>query len=35
VQLTAGERASLFDHNLLSYGEARTRIARYEAEGVP
>jgi serine/threonine protein phosphatase PrpC len=35
VQLTAGERAKLFDHHLLSYDDARARIARYEAEGVP
>jgi serine/threonine protein phosphatase PrpC len=35
VQLTAGERAELFDHQLLSYEDARARIGRYEAEGVP
>jgi PPM family protein phosphatase len=35
VQLSAGERADLFDHALLSYDEARDRIAPYEAEGVP
>jgi PPM family protein phosphatase len=35
VQLTAGERADLFDHHLLSYDDARARIAPYEAEGVP
>jgi PPM family protein phosphatase len=35
VQLSADERADLFDHALLSYDEARDRIAPYEAEGVP
>ena len=35
VQLTPGERADLFDHDLMSYDEARDRIAPYEAEGVP
>ena len=35
VQLTDAERSALFDHSLLSYDEARARLARYEAEGVP
>jgi PPM family protein phosphatase len=35
VQLSAAERAALFDHDLVSYEEARDRIAPYEAEGVP
>ena len=35
VQLSADERADLFDHALMSYDEARDRIAPYEAEGVP
>jgi PPM family protein phosphatase len=35
VQLTPDERAELFDHDLMSYDEARDRIAPYEAEGVP
>jgi PPM family protein phosphatase len=35
VQLTPEERADLFDHDLMSYDEARDRIAPYEAEGVP
>ena len=35
VQLTQGERAQLFDHDLLSYDEARAELARYEEEGVP
>jgi serine/threonine protein phosphatase PrpC len=35
VQLTPGERAALFDHDLLSYDAAREEVARYEAEGVP
>jgi serine/threonine protein phosphatase PrpC len=35
VQLSPDERAHLFDHALLSYDEARDRIAPYEAEGVP
>jgi serine/threonine protein phosphatase PrpC len=30
--LSAGERAALFDHELLSYDEARARIAPYEEE---
>jgi hypothetical protein len=35
VQLGEQERAQLFDHDLLSYDDARTELARYEAEGVP
>jgi PPM family protein phosphatase len=35
VQLTAAERDGLFDHSLVSYDEARERVARYEREGVP
>ncbi len=35
VQLSPDERANLFDHDLMSYDEARDRIAPYEAEGVP
>jgi hypothetical protein len=35
VQLTRGERAELFDHDLLSYDEARAELSRYEEEGVP
>jgi protein phosphatase len=35
VQLTQGERAELFDHDLLSYDEARAELSRYEEEGVP
>jgi serine/threonine protein phosphatase PrpC len=35
VQLTQGERAALFDHDLLSYEEARAELFRYEEEGVP
>jgi PPM family protein phosphatase len=35
VQLSPDERAELFDHALMSYDEARDRIAPYEAEGVP
>jgi len=35
VQLTQGERADLFDHDLLSYGKARAQLSRYEEEGVP
>lgn len=34
-QLSTGERADLFDHDLLSYDEARARIAGYEAEAGP
>jgi PPM family protein phosphatase len=35
VQLTQGERAELFDHNLVSYDTARAEVGRYEQEGVP
>jgi PPM family protein phosphatase len=35
VQLDEQERAGLFDHDLLSYDDARAELARYEAEGVP
>jgi PPM family protein phosphatase len=35
VQLDEQERAQLFDHDLLSYDDARAELARYEAEGVP
>jgi protein phosphatase len=35
VQLSVAEREGLFDHSLVSYDEARDRIAPYEAEGVP
>jgi PPM family protein phosphatase len=35
VQLTQGERAELFDHDLLSYDDARAELSRYEEEGVP
>jgi serine/threonine protein phosphatase PrpC len=35
VQLTESERAALFDHDLLSYDQARDELARYEEEGVP
>jgi len=35
VQLNEQERAGLFDHDLLSYDDARAELARYEAEGVP
>ena len=35
VQLSAAERAALFDHDLESYDAARGELARYEAEGVP
>lgn len=35
VQLTPGERADLFDHDLVSYDDARARVAHYEQEGVP
>ncbi len=34
-QLTGGERADLFDHDLLSYDEARARVAGYEVETTP
>ncbi len=35
VQLTEPERKSLFNHDLISYDEARARLAPYEAEAVP
>jgi PPM family protein phosphatase len=35
VQLAEPERKMLFDHDLISYDEARDRLAPYEAEGVP
>jgi protein phosphatase len=35
AQLAPEERETLFDHELLSYDEARARIADYEAEAVP
>lgn len=35
VQLGEAERRALFDHALLSYDDARRRLAPYEAEGVP
>jgi serine/threonine protein phosphatase PrpC len=35
VQLTQTERATLFDHSLVSYDEARDRLARYEEEANP
>ena len=35
VQLAEPERRSLFNHDLISYDEARARLAPYEAEGVP
>ena len=34
-QLSPEERASLFDHELVSYERARARVAVYEAEAVP
>ena len=34
-QLAPAERAELFDHQLLSYDEARARVAAYEVEAVP
>jgi protein phosphatase len=34
-QLAADERTGLFDHELLSYDQARARVAVYEAEAVP
>ena len=34
-QLSTEERASLFDHELVSYERARARVAVYEAEAVP
>jgi serine/threonine protein phosphatase PrpC len=35
AQLAPEERNALFDHELLSYDQARARIAVYEAEAVP
>jgi serine/threonine protein phosphatase PrpC len=35
VQLAEPERRTLFNHDLISYDEARGRLAPYEAEGVP
>jgi hypothetical protein len=35
VQLTEAERASLLDHELMSYDDARGRLARYEEEANP
>ena len=35
VQLSEAERKSLFDHELMSYDEARQRLAPYEEAGVP
>jgi serine/threonine protein phosphatase PrpC len=35
VQLTAPEREALLGHDLVSYEQARARLARYEQEGVP
>jgi PPM family protein phosphatase len=35
VQLSEPERVSLLDHSLVSYDEARARLARYEQEAVP
>jgi PPM family protein phosphatase len=35
VQLAEPERRTLFNHDLISYDEARDRLAPYEAEGVP
>ena len=35
VQLSRAERVRLFDHELVSYDVARSRVARYEQEGVP
>jgi PPM family protein phosphatase len=34
-QLSEEERASLFDHQLVSYDRAKARVAVYEAEAVP
>jgi PPM family protein phosphatase len=34
-QLSPEERADLFDHDLVSYDEARARVGRYEEVGVP
>jgi protein phosphatase len=35
AQLSPDERSGLFDHELLSYDQARARMAVYEAEAVP
>ena len=35
AQLSPDERSGLFDHELLSYDQARARVAVYEAEAVP
>jgi protein phosphatase len=35
AQLAPDERGALFDHELLSYDQARARVAEYEAEAVP
>jgi PPM family protein phosphatase len=35
AQLAPEERSALFDHELLSYDQARARVAEYEAEAVP
>ena len=35
VQLSEAEREQLFDHDLVSYDDARARLAPYEREGVP
>jgi PPM family protein phosphatase len=34
-QLSPEERTDLFDHDLVSYDEARARVSRYEEQGVP
>jgi protein phosphatase len=35
IQLSESERKQLFDHDLVSYDEARARLAPFEREGVP
>lgn len=35
AQLTQEERIALFDHELMDYGAARDRLARFEEEGLP
>jgi serine/threonine protein phosphatase PrpC len=35
LQLDEAERKELFDHDLVSYDDARARLAPYEREGVP
>jgi protein phosphatase len=35
AQLAPDERSALFDHELLSYDQARARVAEFEAEAVP